>query len=238
MDQRIFVKEQVEPGRNKIAIAVFAVALLVVGLGGLIVILSNNSQPGSTTSPSAKASVAASAKVTSTPIVTSNPNTSPTTVPTPTPVASPTITSSPTAAIYTAPTDTTKINIYFPKTPETDSNPNQLMPVLRDKPDTKLETFTLNQIFSGLTAAEKTAGYKTTWNFAGTSNCSGGTYKYAFSGKTLTVTLCKEFTGSSASLFISAITHTLVEQGKFSKISVLTTAGDCLGLAAGDKSCL
>jgi len=236
MEDKIFIREN-QSGNNNTRI-ILAIVAVVVLVGGALVLLSNRSNSTQATKPAANQNTKTTAPTpptsapvnTGTGIIGSN-NPKPTETPT-------TITpdteelATPAAGTFSPPSDSSKLNVYYLKG-------STLTPVLRDKPATNIESFLINQVLVGPTAAEKTAGTTIDWTFGKDSNCgSGKSYKFTLTGKSMKIDLCREFTGASASNFVNAMTQSLTETGRVSKVAIINTIGGCLGAAVGDMSCL
>jgi len=232
MDDKIYVREETT-NRNTIVLAIIAIIFVVVGILGVGYIVLNNNN-GKSTAQSPQPS----------PTPTPNPTPEPTTITPPTTVNPPTQVpatppaQTPPATTFGPPADSTKINVYFHKSPETDTNPSALVPVLRDKPTTgNIVSYTFNQILTGPSSAEQAQGFKKPWSLGGSSTCGTSSYKYTYSGSTLTFNLCMDYTGTAPNEFINSLTLSLKDQGKITKVIALDKNGNCLGLAAGDNSC-
>ena len=230
----MFIKEQKSQSRNQLILIVSAVALVILGLGGMVVLLTNNNKP----QPAA---------VTPPPVVANPEDNEPDPTPAnptpvepepvaPQPITPTTPTPEPPAATadYKAPEDSTKIHVYFPKASDSSGILN---PVLRDKPSSNLLSFGISQVVAGPNADEKAAGLTSTWAFTGSSTCDRNvTYKFNITNSILRLELCREFSGSNAKLFISALDTTTKQIASIKKAVVLKPDGNCLDTA--DKSCL
>lgn len=122
---------------------------------------------------------------------------------------------------FAAPSDETKLNLYFPKADGT------FGPSLRDKPD-NATTYVLTEILRGPNSDEQAAGYTKTWAFSGSSQCGGSTFKYEVSGSTLKLTMCKDFTGSDIEKYKKALNLSISELGLVSSVQVLDASGNTL----------
>jgi hypothetical protein len=132
---------------------------------------------------------------------------------------------------YSAPTDETKVNLYFPKSPETDSNPDHFVAAQREKPEDNLYSTVITNIIIGPNAEEKNKGYKKTWAGEG-----GIYYSYKMSGSTLIVELTTNISSGENDL-VRALTLSLTQLDGISKVSVLGPNGGCLGEIGGDTVC-
>lgn len=233
MDERLFIKEQKSQNRNQLILIVSAVALVIFGLGGMVVLLTSNnrSQPATVTPPPVAVNP-----------VPNDPDPLPVNpIPNPEPAApEPTTPTNPTpqpptaTPEYKAPEDSSKIHVYFPRASDTSGI---LTPVLREKPSSNVLSFAISQLVAGPNAAEKSAGLASTWSFTGSSTCDRNvTYKFNITNSILRLELCREFNGSSAKLFISSLDTTTKQVANIKKAVVLKPDGNCLDTA--DKSCL
>jgi hypothetical protein len=234
MDERLFIKEQKSQSRNQLILIVSAVALVILGLGGMVVLLtSNNNSPSNSVTPPPVAANPEANDPEPTPVNPTPLEPDPV-APEPTPPINPEPQTPPATADYKAPADSTKIHVYFPKASDSSGILN---PVLRDKPSTNVLSFGISQVVAGPNADEKAAGLTSTWAFTGSSTCDRNvTYKFNITNSILRLELCREFSGSNAKLFISALDTTAKQIANIKKAVVLKPDGNCLDTA--DKSCL
>lgn len=238
MDDKIFIREQQQSNGNRTQIIVIALAaiFILVGLVGIIAIVTNgNSRSNTNTTATTPDSSPDNTPEETPPAEEPAPEPTPTQDPEPTPTP---VTPPGAEPVYTAPTDATKIHLYYPKSPETDTNPAQLVAAARTKPESNVTNYAISEVMSGPNAEERAAGYKRTWSFTGTSTCSNKTYKYSISGSLLRIDLCKEYSGSAPEQLIDALKVSLSQVSSVRRVAIITPGGACLGKAAGDMSCL
>ncbi len=245
MDDKIFVKENEISSSSRKYMVLIAVAavLIVVGLIGILLVASGGSEdeveptptPEATEEPQSIYDDEADDEMTdedtddSTDDMTTDNTDNDTDMGTDDSVS--TDNSTQTEPDYSAPADETKVNLYFPKSPETDSNPSHFVAAQREKPEDNLYSSVITNIIIGPNGEEKNKGYKKTWAGEG-----GIYYSYKMSGSTLIVELTTNISSGENDL-VRALTLSLTQLDGISKVSVLGPNGGCLGEIAGNTVC-
>lgn len=222
--ERIFVRDSKPqaPGNSSSKFLVIAaIALVLVGLVGILYVSGSNKQPeqqASNTNTNTQPTVEPDVDETKIP---EDEDITPPADNTPEPEPQ---TDDGTSVEYTAPTNETKVNVYFVKNPETTNN-NKLVPVLRDKPSENLTTFLLTQVVNGPNTEEKAQGYQTAWTFSGTPSCgSSSLFKYTLSGTILNLTICRNIDGNLEQLKES-LNVTVPQATSITRVKVLNSEG-------------
>lgn len=128
---------------------------------------------------------------------------------------------------FEAPADESLYNVYFLQSGTTGSDPTNLRPVTREKPSSgNLLADIITEVLTGPSSAEQQAGYSKNWNFSGASSCSGGrTFSFSISGTTLTLEMCKEYSGPNPEFFKQSILLSMSEQANVSEVVILKPDG-------------
>lgn len=230
MDDKIFIKEnEPKPESNSFLMIAVAIAIiLLLGLGVYLVV-SNGGSSDDANSNDNEDTVAEDDTATDDDTDTTDEETD-TDTPTDEEPAPPTDdeeeepTGTPTdPANFAPPTDESKIHLYFPK------SSGGFGPVLRDKPE-NIFTDVIVEVLRGPSADERSAGFQSTWQFSGTSKCSGSssTFRYQVSGSTMTVTLCKDFSGSDIQKFQQSLEFSLSEATEIEGVKLVDFNGTTL----------
>jgi cytoskeletal protein RodZ len=236
MQDKIFVKEKEKPKSNMSSLLIVGiVVILAVTLIGLYILLAASSDDSSSESTSDTATEENAEEETDEDLEAEEEE----------PAEEPTeeaseeeaaaaedsaTTNSTDSSNFSAPTDETKINLYFPNAS------GEFGPSLRDKPTENLTTDTIIAVLNGPNAEEQANGYTKTWSFNGANECgTSSTFQYEVVGSLLKVTMCKGFTGTDIDKYITALKLTIIEQGNVSKVAVIDHSGACMG---SDSNCL
>lgn len=167
------------------------------------------------------------------------------------PGPSPSPTAQPTASGQQTPSSSSgiKVKVYFSKSATTYEHPEQVYPVMRTSPDTKVGTFAIEQLIAGPTDQEKSAGYLSVLHdsLTGSSNC-GADFTLTLDKKgtvdqpgTATLQFCRQITSSGIgqdARIRSEIIATLTQFPTIKKVVILNTAGHCFGDMSGQDMCL
>ncbi len=167
------------------------------------------------------------------------------------PSPTPTVAIQPTSSGQQTPSSTSdiKVKVYFSKTATTYEHPEQVYPVLRTSPDTKVGTFAIEQLIAGPTDQEKSAGYLSVLHDSLTSstNCSAD-FTLTLDKKgtvdqpgTATLQFCRQITSSGVgqdARIRSEIIATLTQFPTIKKVVILNNAGHCFGDMSGADMCL
>jgi len=156
--------------------------------------------------------------------------------PTPTPV--PMLTPTP------APSESSlDVVVYYSSDPESYEDPTYSVPVDRTSNRTDIGTYTIEELISGPTSAERMLGLFTPIELGGTSNCDGDDFTLIINQQTKKARLqfCKEIVSAGIgddARIISTVNGTLTQFSTVDEVIILTRDGNCFGDESGMNQCL
>jgi hypothetical protein len=135
------------------------------------------------------------------------------------------------------------IDVYFPRSPESDDDFTAVFPVARIAPDAGVARAAIQALIAGPTPAETEAGYffELGRMLNGPSNCGADDFTIRIDDGTATLRFCRDVSsdgiGQDARVQ-SAIHATLTQFATIQRVRMLTRDGDCLFDMSGENRCL
>ena len=172
------------------------------------------------------------------PLDTSNSSPSPTPDVTTSPTATPTNSPTPTQTQSTPNQKT--VQIFFPKTPQSDEDFSYVKPVGRNTTSNAVATFAMEQLIIGPTKAETKLGLTEAVQLRGRSNC-GKDFTLAIAAETATLKFCRAIPSPGVGYdakATSAIESTLKQFSTINSVVILDKDGNCFGDLSGENLCL
>lgn len=170
----------------------------------------------------------------------SNSSPSPTPDVTTSPTATPTTTNSPTPTqTQTTPNQRT-VQVFFPKTPQSDEDFSYVEPVGRNTTSNAVATFAMEQLIIGPTTAETKLGLSEAVQLRGRSNC-GKDFTLSIAAETATLKFCRAIPSPGVGYdakATSAIESTLKQFSTIKSVVILDKDGNCFGDLSGKNLCL
>lgn len=132
------------------------------------------------------------------------------------------------------------VQVFFPKSPNSDGDFTYVEPVLRQTTKEKVATFAIEQLIAGPSDPESGKGFLDPIQLQGSSNC-GGDFQLVVAEGVAKLQFCKNVvsrgTGDDARA-ISAVKATLKQFSTVKSAIVLDKNGNCLGDQSGENVCL
>lgn len=133
-----------------------------------------------------------------------------------------------------------KVNVFFPKTPQSNNNLSYVEPVIRTTRSQITARFAVEQLIAGPTRAERQKGFTPAIALRGTSNCTSD-FKLSISKEVARLQFCRTIASAgvgSDARTKSALMTTLKQFSNIKSVIVLDKDGNCFGDMSGENRCL
>lgn len=133
-----------------------------------------------------------------------------------------------------------RVQVYFPKYPDAESNFAAVAAVTRSTPTAGVARFAIEQLIAGPTQAEQGQGFAPAVRLQGSSTC-GGDFQIAIAQQTARLQFCRTVVSNGVgddARAQSAIQATLRQFTTVNRVVILDANGNCLGDQSGMNQCL
>lgn len=139
-----------------------------------------------------------------------------------------------------APAALKRVQVFFPKTPRSNSDLTYVEPVSRTTSNQGIAQFAIEQLVSGPTSQEKSRGFVDPIEFTGSSNC-GKDFTISITNGTAKLKFCKTVVSAGVgddARQKSSINATLKQFPSIKSVVILDKNGNCLSDQSGENLCL
>lgn len=133
-----------------------------------------------------------------------------------------------------------KVQVFFPKLPQSNNNFSYVEPVSRTTGSQSLARFAIEQLIAGPTKDERQKGLVGAIQLKGSSNCASD-FNLSISNGTARLQLCRTITSAGVgddARAKSSLTATLKQFSSVQSVIILDRNGNCFGDMSGDNRCL
>ncbi len=133
-----------------------------------------------------------------------------------------------------------RVKVFFPKSPQSNSNLSYVEPVERTTSSLGVARFAIEQLIAGPQAAEKQKGFANAIKLAGNSNC-GADFSLSVTNGVARLKFCRDVVSAGIgddARAKSSLEATLKQFATVKRVILLNKSGNCLGDMSGENICL